>query len=190
MATVPLKLAREKNISVREAERQLDTEAYLEELWQWTSSGLHQEYLCQMMFYHATTAGKSEHDCAICWGRQKPLAEWDMEREPTVMELVWPDSSQEDIEDLYHNVYQLWRLLGMVCCNEEIGSMYLPGDPGLLSKNASSVSGLLHCWGQNWDGAQLMSLGSTPKLNLMARYHATYDRFMGNMWNSCKEAWW
>ena len=60
------KLAREKNILVREAKKWLDAEAYLEEQLQWTSSGLYQEYLCQMMFHHATVTGKSEHNCAIC----------------------------------------------------------------------------------------------------------------------------
>ena len=36
-----------------------------------------------------------------------------------------------------------------------------------LLKNASGISGFPHCQGQNWDGAQLMSLGLTLKLNSM-----------------------
>ena len=84
------RLAREKNLLVREAERQLDAKAYLKEQLQWTSSGLHQEYLHWMMFHHVTATGKSEHKCTICPGRQEPLAEWDVEAEhqPTAMELI------------------------------------------------------------------------------------------------------
>ena len=97
------RLAREKNISVREAERWLDTEAYLKEQLQWTSSGLHQKYLCQMMFHHAAVTSKIEHNCAICQGRWEPSAEWDMEAEhqPTTMELIQPDSSREYITEIY-----------------------------------------------------------------------------------------
>ena len=76
MKTTSVKrLAREKNISVREAERQLDTEAYLKEQWQRTSDGLCQEYLCQMMFHHAAATGKSEHNHAICQDRWEPSVE-------------------------------------------------------------------------------------------------------------------
>ena len=90
---------------MREAERWLDAEAYFEEQWQWSSGGLHQEYLCQMMFHHAAATGKHEHDCAVCWGRLEPLVEPGMEGESNVMELTRPDSSWEDIADLYCDVY-------------------------------------------------------------------------------------
>ena len=114
------RLAREKNISVREAKRHLDTKAYLMEQWQWASGGLQQEHLCQMMFHHAAATNKSEHNHAIHWGRQEPSAEWDVERKSTTMELMQPDSSQEDIAGLYCKVYQLWRLPGRIHCDEEM----------------------------------------------------------------------
>ena len=183
------RLAREKNISVREAKRQLDAEAYLEEQWQWTSGRLHQEYLCQMMFHHATATGKSEHDHAIChWGRWEPSAEWDVEREPTVMELFWPDSSWEDIADLYHDVYQLWRLLGKILCDEETEAC-------IHQEILDSVKECLPCkWlstlpGEEprWSPADA-SLGSNPQAKFNARNCATYDRFMDVKWDSCKEA--
>ena len=72
------------------------------------------------MFHHATATSKHEHDCAICQGRWEPSVEWGMEGEPTVMELIQPDSSQEDIVDLYHDVCQLWRLPGRVVCDKEM----------------------------------------------------------------------
>ena len=95
------RLTNERNISVREAEQQLDANAYLKEQWQWAPSRLHHEYLCQQMFLHAAATGQSEHDCTIHWGRREPLPKEDLGAEPPAMELIHPDSTQEDIEDLY-----------------------------------------------------------------------------------------
>ena len=109
-AAMAKRLAREKNISVREAEQWLDANVYLEEQWKWMAGRLHHEYLCQQMFAPAATTGWSEHDCAIHWGWRKPSPEWDLAVEPTAMELVHPNSTHEDIGDLYQDVYQLQRL--------------------------------------------------------------------------------
>ena len=69
-----------------------------------------------MMFHHATATGKSEHNHVIHQGRWEPSKEWDLMAEPTAMELIQPDSSWEDIVDLHHDVYQLQRLPGKICC--------------------------------------------------------------------------
>ena len=47
-----------------------------------------------------------------------PLPKWDLGAEHTAMELVCPDSTQEDIEDLYWDVYQLQRLPGRGWCEK------------------------------------------------------------------------
>ena len=94
-----------RDISVREAEWQLDTNAYLEEQWQWAPVGFHHEYLCQQMFFHAATTGQSEYDHAIYQGWKEPSLEWDLGTDPTAMELICPKSTQEDIGDLYWDVY-------------------------------------------------------------------------------------
>ena len=104
------RLTREIGISVREAEWQLDADAYLEEQWCWTPGGLHHEYLYQQMFSHAATTGQSVYDHAIHWGEREPLPKQDLGVEPTAMELICPDSIQEEIGDLYWDVYQLQRL--------------------------------------------------------------------------------
>ena len=112
------RLAKERTISVREAERWLDVNAYLKEQQQWAPGGLHHENLCQQMFLHDAATSQSEHDCTICWGRRKPSSKWDLGAEPTAMELVCPDSTWEDIEDLYWDVYQPWRLPRRGWCRE------------------------------------------------------------------------
>ena len=99
------RLALEKGISVREAEWWLDADAYLKEQWHWAPGGFRHEYLYQQMFSHATMTSQSKYDHAICWGQRKPLPEWDLGMEPTTMELVFPNSTWEEIGDLYQDVY-------------------------------------------------------------------------------------
>ena len=70
------------------------------------------------MFLHAAATAQSEHKHAIHQGGREPLSEQDLGVEPTTMELVGPNSTCQDIEDLYHDVYQLWRLLRGSWCKE------------------------------------------------------------------------
>ena len=139
------------------------------------------------LFHHATATGKSEHDYAICWGRWEPSAEWDVEGEPTVMELVWPDSSWKDAAELYHDVYQLQRLLGKICCDKvmkaRICQEIINSDKEhLLHKHPFA---LLEAEPRQ-SPADIHRLNPQPEFN--ARNHATYDRFMGSKWDSCEEA--
>ena len=112
------RLANTQGISVREAEQQLDANAYLHKQWWWTHGGLQHEYLFQQMFQHAVLTGQSEYECAICWGQRDPLPEQDLAVEPTAMELVGLNSMCQDIENLYCDVYLLCRLPGQSRCEE------------------------------------------------------------------------
>ena len=95
---------------MREAEQQLDTDAYLQEQRWWQPGSLHCEFFYQQMFLCAAMAGKSEHSHTIHWGWRRPSLEQDLGAEPTTMELVGPDLTCQDVEDLYWDVYQLWKL--------------------------------------------------------------------------------
>ena len=57
------------------------------------------------MFLHTMATGQSEHDHTIHWGRREPLPRQDLGMEPTAMELIHPNSTWEDIEGLYWDVY-------------------------------------------------------------------------------------
>ena len=106
------RLERELNISVRKAEWQLDANAYLEEQWQWVPGRLHHEYLCQQMFLHATATGWIEHDHAIHQGLERIVTQnetWGWNLPPWNSFTPTP---QEEIEDLYWDVYKLQRLPG------------------------------------------------------------------------------
>ena len=172
---------------MREAKRQLDTKAYLEEQQQWSSGRLHQEYLHQMMFHHAAATSKHEHDHTICWGRLEPSSEQGMERESTAMELAQPDSSWKDIADLYHNVYQLQRLPGRMLCNKEMEAC-------ICQKILDSIKECLqHKWLSTLLGEEPRQSPAgiprfDPQAKFHARNHATYDRFMDVRRDSCEEA--
>ena len=77
---------------MREAERQLATDAYLQKQGWWLP-----KFIYQQMFLHATATGQSEHDHAICHDQREPSLEQDLGVEPTAMELVGPDSTHQDI---------------------------------------------------------------------------------------------
>ena len=95
---------------MREAEQWLDTNAYLEEQWHWATGELHCEYLYQQIFSHTAVTDQCSYNHAIHQGQREPSLEWDLGAEPTAMELICPYSTQEEIGDLYQDVYQLWRL--------------------------------------------------------------------------------
>ena len=139
------------------------------------------------MFHQATATSKSKHDHAICQGRWEPSVEQDVEREPMAMELIWPDSSWEDIVDLYHDVYQLGSLLGKICCDEEM-------EVCICQEVMDSVKEYLWCKQlSTLPGVDLRwSPVDIPRLDPQAKFDArnctTYDRFMGIKQDYCKEA--
>ena len=93
---------------------------YLQEHQSLVPSGLHHQFLLQRMFLHVEAMGQREYNCAICLGRWEPSVEQDMKAEPSAIELVSPDSTREEIAEIYHDVYQLQRSLGMMSCDEEM----------------------------------------------------------------------
>ena len=192
MTTTLLKLSwqrdwLERRASQWGAERQLDAMAYLKEQWQWSSVRLYQEYLCQMIFHHAAATSKHGHKHAVCWGRQEPSAESGMEGESAMIQLTRPDSSWEDIADLYCDVYQLRRLPGRMLCDKETEAC-------ICQEILDSVKEhLWHKWlstllGEElrWTPASIHRLN--PQANFQARNHAIFDRFMNARQDSCDEA--
>ena len=140
-----------------------------------------------MMFHHAAATSKHRHDCAVCWGRQEPLAEPGTEEESSMMELARPDSSWEDIMDLYYNVYQLRRLSGRMICDEEM-------EAHIHQQILDSVRECLwHKWLFTQLGEELKwTPAGIPRPNLQAHFQArncaTYNRLMGVRQHFCEEA--
>ena len=99
-------------------ERQLDANVYVEEHLELVPCGLHHQFLLQRMFLHAEAMGQKEYDCAIHWGWQEP-SPWDLEAEPSALELICPKSTMEEITEICWDVFQLWRSPGKLPCDGE-----------------------------------------------------------------------
>ena len=103
-----------------------------------------------------------ENDCAICHSRWEPSAEQDLEAEPSTIELIYPDSTREEIAEIYHNMYQLQRSPGKMPCDEEtewhLWHKWVPTQPG------------------EEPGQSPVSIPrANPQANCSTRNHATYD---------------
>ena len=96
------------------------------------------------MFQHASEQGWKEAECMICQGCQHGLPKLEPKADVPAIQLVGPQTSREEFESLYYEVYKLWRLPGS-----------LPGEPELV---AEMVSSLEDCqgWGR---GKTLQTMG-------------------------------
>ena len=96
-----------KGILVREADRGLDADVYLEEHHWWAPCGLCCQFLLQRMFLHAAATGQKEYDHTFNQGCQEALLEEDLEAEPSAIQLICPESTREETAEIYWDVYQL-----------------------------------------------------------------------------------
>ena len=175
-------------ISVREAERCINADLFLDEYPRWESGGPHYPYILQQMFAHIETAGQKEHDCAICWGCQQPLPEWDASVETPTVELVGYKTTQEEIRALYNEVYQLKRAPRMVPCDPEMEKEIYQQSLDLLKEC------LQHRWGPAQSKEPRWGPISTraPRIPAQVDFHAktqdAYDLFQNRHHESCKKA--
>ena len=114
------RLGTEKNISVGEAKRRLDTNLFLDEIPKWEPGRPHCSFLFQRMFAQTEVTGWKEYDWGICRGHQQPLPERDIQAKIPAMELLTPESTWEEIMTLYYQVYHLKRNLEEVPCSKDI----------------------------------------------------------------------
>ena len=148
------------------------------------------------MLAHAQATRQKEYDHGVCQGCWQPLPERGREREiwaeVPAMELITCKTTQEEIMELYHQVYQLKRNPGAVPCSEETMEEICIEILETLKEH------LWHRWGptQPEEGSRWRSTGTiTSRMLAQAEFHdhmqVTYDYF-GHFWDrqqeSCKEA--
>ena len=119
--TATKKLTEEEDVSVREVERQLDADAFLDECPCWGHHWLYRMFLMLWMFAHAMATGQNEHDWAIHQGWWPPSPKWLLGAEPSAMDLIGPEMSWAEIRVIYNDVYQLQKLPGRSPCDKETG---------------------------------------------------------------------
>ena len=80
------------------------------------------------MFWHAATTGQKEVEWIVCQGCQQNLPQLNSEVGIPAVQLVGPETSKEELQELYLEVYKLQRLPGSP-----------PGEPALLEEVLSSL---------------------------------------------------
>ena len=71
------------------------------------------------MFLQAAHLGRKDVECMICWGHQHGLLCLDPQPDVSAIQAVRPQTSREEIGDLYYQVYKLQRLPGSPPCGPE-----------------------------------------------------------------------
>ena len=85
----------------------------------WEVEGLHHPLILQEMFLQATHSGRREAEWMICWGHQHGLPHLDPQADVSAVQSFGPQTSREEIWDLYYQVYKLTRLLRSPLCGPE-----------------------------------------------------------------------
>ena len=78
--------------------------------------GLHCPLILQEMFLQAAHSGRKEAEWMICQGHWHGLPHLDPQADVSTVQAVGPQTSREEIRDLYYQVYKLWRLPGSPQC--------------------------------------------------------------------------
>ena len=101
--------AEENDISIREAECQIDIGLFLDKYPQWGLGTPHQSVLLHEMFLHATNRGWKEAECMVHWGHQGNIYDSDSKGDQSATELVGYHTSWKEIRDIYQSVYLLMK---------------------------------------------------------------------------------
>ena len=113
---------------VWEMEQVMDVELFLDCQAQWEEDSPHHLAIMHKMFQHAAAKGQKEVEWIVCWGCQQKLPQLNPEAGILAIQLVGPETSKQELQELYLEVYKLHRLLGSP-----------PEEPALLKEVLSSL---------------------------------------------------
>ena len=105
----------------------MDVKLFLEGQPKWEADSPHRLMMLYEMFQHAADQGQKEAEWMVHWSCQQELPKLDPEADVSAIQLVGPQTSKEEIQSLYLEVYKLWRLPGSP-----------PGEPELMEEVVSS----------------------------------------------------
>ena len=114
--------------SVWEMEWVMDVELFLEsEAW-WGEDSPQCLAMMHEMFQHAAAKGWKEAEWILHWGCWQWLSQLNLAAGILAVQLVGPETSEKELQELYLEVYKLHRLPGSP-----------PGEPALLEEVVSSL---------------------------------------------------
>ena len=102
----------EEQKPMREMERAVDVDLFLEAQEQWAKDSPHWLIILHEMFLHAAYEGQKEAEQVVCWGCQQHMPQLDPEVGIPTVQLVHPEIDREQLIELYLEVYKLHRLPG------------------------------------------------------------------------------
>ena len=108
---------------VHELERAMDMDLFLEIQSNWAEDSPHCLVILHEMFCHAASKGRKEAEQIIHWGHWQHMPQLDPEVGVPAIELVGPETSREELLEIYLEVYKLHRLPGSP-----------PGEPTILEE--------------------------------------------------------
>ena len=106
----------------------MNVELFLEGQARWEADSPHHLVILHEMSQHALEQGQKEAECMICRGCQHGLPKLDPKVDISTIQLVGSQTSREEFESLYYEVYKLQRLLGSP-----------PGEPELMAELVTSL---------------------------------------------------
>ena len=140
--------ARERGLSIQEADHCLDAELFLAEYLQWEVGGPYCSIILQRMFIYTPEAGQKEAERFIHWGHWHGLPRLNPEADVPAIKLVGYWTSQKEIWDLYHEAYLLKRLPSLLPCG-----------PKWMEEATKDILSSLRSHLQRWGGRAMLEEG-------------------------------
>ena len=104
--------AEEEGLPIREAERVIKSEMFLDNYPWWELRTPHWTVILHEMFLHAMEWGWKEVERMCHWGCQSCIPEPNPKVDQSAMELVGYWMSRQEMWDIYHSIYLLQRCPG------------------------------------------------------------------------------
>ena len=126
--------AADEQKSVREMEKVMDMELFLGIQDRWAEDSTHCLVILYEMFRHAAAKRQKEADHIVHWGHWQTLPQLNPEAGVPTVQLLGPDTTKEELLQLYLEVYKLHRLPESP-----------PGEPAVLKEVLSSLPDHQRC---------------------------------------------
>ena len=97
----------------------MDIDMFVDKYPHWEVEGLHHPLILWEMFLQAAHSGKREAEWMNCQGCWHSLPCLDPQADVSAIQSVGPQTSREEIQDLYYQVYKLRRLPRSPLCGAE-----------------------------------------------------------------------
>ena len=118
----------EEQRPVHELEWAMDVELFMEIQNRWPEDSPHCLVILHEMFWHAAIEGQKEAEQTICQGHQQHMPQLNPEVGIPTIQLVGPETTQEELLKVYLEVYKVHRLPGSP-----------PREPAILEEIMASV---------------------------------------------------